>query len=658
MAVLQYLVSMPSEIDLPMRHPNHARSSWSTREFERVLPRDWVVHSLAEDYGIDRRVEVFENGRTTGVFFNVQLKSTDRGSGQQPAESIRRTTLNYWDQTPDATLIVIAHDSTQTLWYRWAHLLPHDENPDTKSRQVRCEEILDESSAPALAEEARAWRLVRDLSRHLPVDVYLTGSTLYGESATPLKRAITQKLSALSSFFRVVHSAPVLPYLQVSVEDSRVMAGLRGSYSQQITWDFEGARDYSALASDVLASLALSCAFVGSEDLCVRLLRIVANSTHTLLEANGFGYAMALLTRHEESETVLTLVRRTAAVEDHPARDIALVAVASSQPAPELGRAVAHVIQAAARHWIRPAMGLYNAANLLRGIDPGDAVSLYEEAAVADPTYRQRGYWWREKGTAHWQHSEIPEAEACYRKAVELGESEAEAYLGDALMRTGRYREAMEVFHDAPIWDDPHDAQWRLSYNALRLIVDELGIERQEREDRTIPDFYPDPADDSTEALEATALDAIESDALNGWAYSGLAAAWAGNAEKSPLLASVAAAVIINTAPFLWMNLLIDVMENRTEDEESRGRIAHDVMWCAWRNFGESFADEVMDYPFADEDARSHLLEFFEAVRPPAPPMELRRHLDEGGHESDFISTEMRRAYPSGGPAQRDHRPN
>src|SRR5690606_38107538 len=115
---------MPPEHDLPARHPNHSRSSWSNRAFENTLPREWVVHPIAEDYGIYRRVEVFENGRTTGIFFNVQLKSTDRGSGHQPAESIKRTTLNYWNQTPDATLVVIGHDSTETLWYRWAHLLP------------------------------------------------------------------------------------------------------------------------------------------------------------------------------------------------------------------------------------------------------------------------------------------------------------------------------------------------------------------------------------------------------------------------------------------------------------------------------------------------------------------------------------------------------
>ncbi|MGO2518510.1 MAG: DUF4365 domain-containing protein [Microbacterium sp.] len=632
---------MPSEHDLPTRHANHSRSSWSNRAFEHVLPREWVVHALAEDYGIDRRVEVFEDDRTTGIFFNVQLKSTDRGSGHQPAESIKRTTLNYWDQTPDATLVVIAHDSTETLWYRWAHLLPHDENPNTQSRQVQCERILDASSAAELAEEARAWRLARELTRYVPIDVYLTGTTLYGQPAAPLKRAIAQKLATLPNYFLVAHSAPTLPYLQVCVEDTRVMAGLRGNYSQQITWDLDGERDYSVIASDVIASLALSCAHAGAEDLCVQLLKQIASDTR-LMEVNAFGYAMSLLTRREENDTVVTLLRRAAAVEDHPARDIALAAIASANPTSELGRAVAHSIRDAARTWTRPAMGLYNAANALRGVDPGESIALYEEAAEADPAYRSRGYWWKEKGSAHWYQRQTDEAVACYREAIELGETQAKAYLADVLMRTGRYREARDTFYDAPIWEAPEDAQWRLSYNALRLIVDELHIDQQDRDGIGIPDFYPSPADHGTEALEATALDAIRADALNGWAYTGLATAWSGNEDKSPLHASVAAAVIINTAGFLWMNLLIDIAENQSEDDESRMRIAHDAMWCARQYFGDSFADEILEYPLLTEEARSYFLEFFEAVRLPSSTLELRRHSDGGRYESDFIPTESR----------------
>lgn len=383
----------------------------------------------------------------------------------------------------------------------------------------------------------------------------MSGSALYGESAAPLKRTIAQKLSSLPSFVRVVHTNPQLPYLRVSIEDTKVIAGLRGDAMQQITWGLHGPRDYGALASDVIAALALSLANVGAEDLCVRLLKIAAPETHTLFEANGFGYAMALLTRHDASEAVLTLIRRTASREDHPARDIALAAVSSSDATPDLRRAVAHEIARAARTWSRPASGLYNAANLLGEEDAEDALRLYEEAAQADARYRERGYWWREQGTVHWSLKQIEKAEEFYRKAIEYGDTRAAPLLADVLMRTGRYREARQAFEDADIWSSPDaGAQWRLSREAMEFVVEDLKIDSQVRPTLAIPEFFPPDAEDMT-VLKDAALAAINEDALNGWAHSALANVYEEQREQS-IFASIAAAVTINVDPHLWLELL------------------------------------------------------------------------------------------------------
>ena len=634
---------MPTGTDVPGRPEGHSRSTWSTRAFASVLPREWLVHPLEEDYGIDRRVEVFEDGHTTGVFFNVQLKSTKTGRGQRPAESIKRTTLNYWNQTPDATLVVIAHDPTETLWYRWAHLLPYDENPDTRSRLVRCEDVLDSEAAAKLDEEARAWRLAREVARHLPVDLHLTGNRFYGESAAPLKRAITQKLSSVRSFVRVVHSNPRLPYLKASIEDSRVMAGMRGSGMRQITYGFHGARDYGAIASDIIAALALSLASVGAQDLCVRLLKIAAPETHTLLDANGFGNALALLTRHGESEAVLTLIRRTATQEEHPARDIALAAVASSDASPELRRAVAHEVARAARTWFRPATGLYNAATTLANVDAAEALRLYEEAAQADPRYRERGYWWREQGTLHWSQKRVEKAEKFYAKAIECGDNSAAPLLADVLMRTGRYREARQAFEEADIWSSPETgAQWRLSREAMEFIVEDLKIDSQVRPTLAIPEFLPPDTEDLA-VLKEAALAAISEDALNGWAHSTLSNVYEAQGEQS-IFASITAAVTINVDPHLWLELLRQALVDRSIEQEARGAVGQDAMLCAWKYFGHSFADVILDENLIhDDDIRADLLDFFEMLRPTSPPFEMRQHSAEGsGYESFFIPTDPR----------------
>jgi Domain of unknown function (DUF4365) len=78
---------------MPKRDRKHEIETESQRAFESALPPSVVVRPISDDYGIDREVEVFVNGQTTGLIFKVQLKGTD-GSGAKLR--IKRSSLEYW----------------------------------------------------------------------------------------------------------------------------------------------------------------------------------------------------------------------------------------------------------------------------------------------------------------------------------------------------------------------------------------------------------------------------------------------------------------------------------------------------------------------------------------------------------------------------------
>lgn len=80
--------------EMPRRPRNHALETKSRRLFEAAIPDDWVVTEAGTDYGVDLRVEIFEDGSATGLQFNVQLKATDGDTGDR--WPIKRQTLNYW----------------------------------------------------------------------------------------------------------------------------------------------------------------------------------------------------------------------------------------------------------------------------------------------------------------------------------------------------------------------------------------------------------------------------------------------------------------------------------------------------------------------------------------------------------------------------------
>lgn len=80
----------------PTRPPTHDLETESERFFEGSLPDDWVSQRVSSDYGVDLRVDIFENNQAIGLEFLVQLKSSNRATNGK-AEIIRLnlTTYNY-----------------------------------------------------------------------------------------------------------------------------------------------------------------------------------------------------------------------------------------------------------------------------------------------------------------------------------------------------------------------------------------------------------------------------------------------------------------------------------------------------------------------------------------------------------------------------------
>ena len=59
------------------RPPQHVTDSLGESQMKSIFePLGWVVNKLPNDYGIDFEVEVFENYRSTGASFKIQLKSS------------------------------------------------------------------------------------------------------------------------------------------------------------------------------------------------------------------------------------------------------------------------------------------------------------------------------------------------------------------------------------------------------------------------------------------------------------------------------------------------------------------------------------------------------------------------------------------------------
>ena len=83
--------------------------------------KGFLVRELPTDYGIDYTVELIDDeGQTTGILFNVQLKGSKNpeGSKNNISISLKKRTLNLYTRQLCPTIIVVIDVSSKTgFWH-------------------------------------------------------------------------------------------------------------------------------------------------------------------------------------------------------------------------------------------------------------------------------------------------------------------------------------------------------------------------------------------------------------------------------------------------------------------------------------------------------------------------------------------------------------
>src|SRR5689334_10098806 len=107
---------------MPKRPRSHVLETESVDALKALLPKEWSVELVRHDYGLDARIEIFEDGAATGHAFWVQLKATDEPDLTAAlGESFAVTTLNYLAAQADPVLLVRYHAPSGALYGRWLH---------------------------------------------------------------------------------------------------------------------------------------------------------------------------------------------------------------------------------------------------------------------------------------------------------------------------------------------------------------------------------------------------------------------------------------------------------------------------------------------------------------------------------------------------------
>lgn len=130
------MASAEEEKALPRRPASHVLEEQSRRAFRSVLPAEWIIRDVWEDYGVDMSVETYEASLPTGFEFVVQLKAKAKTQQGTPLfVSIPAATVNYLLQRPVPAMIVGYDAGSDALYYRWIEeYLTADEYAQSKKR--------------------------------------------------------------------------------------------------------------------------------------------------------------------------------------------------------------------------------------------------------------------------------------------------------------------------------------------------------------------------------------------------------------------------------------------------------------------------------------------------------------------------------------------
>lgn len=122
----------------PTRADSHQLEEISKRFFRQSLPRSWTIESPANDYGVDFRVDLFEENKATGLELLVQLKASAQPTGED-TESVRLKTATYnhlWNKLQVAMLVKYVESEAEAYWLLFRDIPSPSQDQETFTIQI------------------------------------------------------------------------------------------------------------------------------------------------------------------------------------------------------------------------------------------------------------------------------------------------------------------------------------------------------------------------------------------------------------------------------------------------------------------------------------------------------------------------------------------
>jgi tetratricopeptide (TPR) repeat protein len=619
------------------RPRSHVLEDQTRRRFYDLLPPGWVPRSQKPDYGLDEQVQIFRNEVATEYMFGVQLKGTDQPD--RSANGIKHVFetrhLLHYARLPFPVMLVVLDAGADLVFFGWNHRIVWHLDRATSAQWRQQQTITVElTRVLGTAEHAEIDREVTSFydRPRIESDKEVAIDISWGDVPSDLQTKVRAKLRGWESAQpgRLRFLAPTYD-ATVSVSTGEVTLQCEG---WEAGMPLPPAESDAQWESQAFPTIQLAVCFLvfhagrpqASVDLLVDLLARIEPLPPTVQvglllplvpmmfatarrTGDALSVAEMLLGRGELSCAAAlggaTILDPHATSIDRDRREklfAGLIAVA----APGAGRASIH----------------YTLANTLRNAhSPRKALTHYRRAAVDDPTYRTRAYWWYEIAGCLFAMCRFRLSENFYRRAVELsgvGAEHARALLADALFRQGRLGDArreLDIYMSSQAERPLSDAV--LHHWAAKVLADSYG-EVPQRNSGEMSAFV-EKALSSPDLIARRDLlrDAVHADPMSALAWFNLGVSENFGVPAWSWKEFLLSAVLEPPDLAAWANAILIQLQNGFEEPV----VAAATLATAYRIGGANLDEEILRIATASGVSEEAVLKLLATVRQGAKAM-------------------------------------
>jgi len=441
---------------MPIRHNNHQIEDASRRQFDRLLPDEWVSRPKSSDYGTDLEVEIFEtDGTATGLMFYVQLRGTD-DTKKETSTTLSLEQLRYFHQLDVPTLLVRFCRPTSKFHYKWhfeIHPTPKQETQESLTVNFSGNQRWSDDTLPALASDLKIARRAKKLNAHGFISLKVDSSNLGASKTFELKLAIQQATEICGT----IVPADTLP-------DDRHLPLLISQMGSSITIRCGKLTEIEipkGVLGDELCTTLLYGACIVSSDLgCTHQAQAIANTIlqNKLIAADQFlAFRAAFALRSAPADLVSFALLNGLEDPSSPANPMLTVTLVSASQKSHT-RDWLNVWYDAVRQFAiqndmqgPAAATFYNQGNVaLQTENFADAVWYYNQARKLRSEYLTTDYFLQEFGGALYNSRHYRPASKLYESAITDTSSATDWHrLGDAQLLSGEIELATKSYETA-----------------------------------------------------------------------------------------------------------------------------------------------------------------------------------------------------------------